>query len=238
MIDDQQGEDPEPTPNAPEPPVAADPTTDSHARAHARRLAAQSWAERHAPRFPENWSRALIEAAFIDGAQWAEDDWTIDRAVGQRQLDTAGTLIRHAMVFFAARKDEPDRSPVERIMFGRMAARLDLWLDGKDQPPLTPLEEARFKADLQAADLRVRPAVREAPTSNVRPISGGPLADPAMVMAVFDTIGLGDDQPAAVDRPEGVADLVALRLRTPDPRFDPAKPVTVNGYLYRPAKEK
>lgn len=38
-------------------------------------------------------------------------------------------------------------------------------------------------------------------------------------------------------RPDGVADLTAFRLTTPDPRFDPAKPVCVNGYLYRPTKE-
>lgn len=38
-------------------------------------------------------------------------------------------------------------------------------------------------------------------------------------------------------RQEGVADLAAFRITTSDPRFDPAGPVTINGFLYRPAKE-
>ena len=38
-------------------------------------------------------------------------------------------------------------------------------------------------------------------------------------------------------RPQGVADLLAFRLTTGDPRFDPLAPVCVNGYLYHPAKE-
>lgn len=39
-------------------------------------------------------------------------------------------------------------------------------------------------------------------------------------------------------RTEGVADLGAFRITTGDPRFDPGEPVTVNGFLYVPAKEK
>lgn len=39
-------------------------------------------------------------------------------------------------------------------------------------------------------------------------------------------------------RQEGVADLAAFRITTGDPRFDPSAPVTVNGFLYVPAKEK
>lgn len=38
-------------------------------------------------------------------------------------------------------------------------------------------------------------------------------------------------------RTDGVADLAAFRITTGDPRFDPAGPVTINGFLYRPAKE-
>lgn len=38
-------------------------------------------------------------------------------------------------------------------------------------------------------------------------------------------------------RKEGVADLAAFRLTTGDPRFDPGKPVCVNGYHYTPTKE-
>lgn len=42
---------------------------------------------------------------------------------------------------------------------------------------------------------------------------------------------------AARWRTEGVADLAAFRITTPDPRFDPAAPATINGFLYHPAKE-
>lgn len=38
-------------------------------------------------------------------------------------------------------------------------------------------------------------------------------------------------------RPGGVADLLAFRVTTGDPRFDPLAPVCVNGYLYHPTKE-
>ena len=38
-------------------------------------------------------------------------------------------------------------------------------------------------------------------------------------------------------RPGGVADLLAFRVQTGDPRFDPLAPVCVNGYLYHPTKE-
>ena len=38
-------------------------------------------------------------------------------------------------------------------------------------------------------------------------------------------------------RLDGVADLAAFRITTGDPRFDPSRPVTINGFLYVPAKE-
>lgn len=38
-------------------------------------------------------------------------------------------------------------------------------------------------------------------------------------------------------RTEGVADLAAFRMTTGDPRFDPKRPATINGFLYHPAKE-
>jgi hypothetical protein len=46
-----------------------------------------------------------------------------------------------------------------------------------------------------------------------------------------------DGSGAARWRTEGVADLGAFRLTTGDPRFDPAAPATINGFLYHPAKE-
>lgn len=73
---------------------------------------------------------------------------------------------------------------------------------------------------------------------NLRPITSGPLADPDVLEGLMASAGMIDAVEGAPHRLEGVADLVAFRLTTGDPRFDPEKPVTVNGYLYRPvAKE-
>lgn len=55
--------------------------------------------------------------------------------------------------------------------------------------------------------------------------------------ASFDQAAEQLAQPVAW-RKEGVADLAAFRLTTGDPRFDPAKPATINGYLFHPAKER
>lgn len=72
---------------------------------------------------------------------------------------------------------------------------------------------------------------------NLKPVDG-PLSDPAMIdgllNAIDDIATTGTREP---HRPDGVADLLAFRINAPDPRFDPSKPVTVNGYLYRPVKE-
>lgn len=38
-------------------------------------------------------------------------------------------------------------------------------------------------------------------------------------------------------RKDGVADLAAFRVTTGDPRFDPGKPVSINGFTYHPTKE-
>ncbi len=43
--------------------------------------------------------------------------------------------------------------------------------------------------------------------------------------------------PSAPWRTAGVADLAAFRITTPDPRFDPRAPATINGFLFYPAKE-
>lgn len=73
---------------------------------------------------------------------------------------------------------------------------------------------------------------------NLRPITEGPLADPLVLEGLMASAGMIDATEAAPHRLEGVADLVAFRLTTGDPRFDPQKAVTVNGFLYRPvAKE-
>lgn len=48
----------------------------------------------------------------------------------------------------------------------------------------------------------------------------------------------GEPPAEAPWRKEGVADLTAFRLTTGDPRFDPTKPVSVNGFTYHPATKE
>jgi hypothetical protein len=56
---------------------------------------------------------------------------------------------------------------------------------------------------------------------------GAPVADPDSVVARLSPPRRFDD---------GV-DKTAFAIATGDPRFDPARPVTINGFLYKPAKE-
>lgn len=81
---------------------------------------------------------------------------------------------------------------------------------------------------------------------NVRPVTSGPLADPAVVTDLMESAGLTitpatprhdwiDHERARAGLPP--RDPSAFALSTADPRFDPAQPVCVNGYLYHPAKE-
>lgn len=90
-------------------------------------------------------------------------------------------------------------------------------------PGVTSLETARRQADARR--------------SNLRPVTDGALADPVIVEGLLAAAGMLDatDPDAAPVRLQGVADLVAFRLNTGDPRFDPSKPVCVNGFLFHPA---
>lgn len=82
----------------------------------------------------------------------------------------------------------------------------------------------------------------EAPEGTPIPL-GGDLREPTFnddrtiedCRARFNsTFATFTDLPETPYRVEGVADLTALRLQTVDPVFDPAKPVTVNGYAFIP----
>lgn len=68
--------------------------------------------------------------------------------------------------------------------------------------------------------------------SNVRPVERGPLADPDVVEGLLAASGQVD-----ATCPLSLAKATAFRLQTPDPRFDPSRPVCVNGFLYHPATE-
>jgi hypothetical protein len=67
--------------------------------------------------------------------------------------------------------------------------------------------------------------------SNVRPVTG-PLAGPGVADCLMAAIE-GEPDAAALS----MATAATFKLQTGDPRFDPAQPVLVNGFLYHPAKE-
>lgn len=99
----------------------------------------------------------------------------------------------------------------------------------------------RYREDLEASgvksvsDITERlPKRKEAP--NLKPIKEGPLGDPKVVDALVNVTSQDPDAEvqAAPHRLGGVADLLAFRVTTGDPRFQPDKPVTINGFLYRP----
>jgi hypothetical protein len=74
---------------------------------------------------------------------------------------------------------------------------------------------------------------REVPgKSNVRRVQFGPLADDAVVGDIAALLGEDTDRCVLSTVRDGV-----FRLATVDPRFDPAKPVVVNGQRYHPATE-
>lgn len=73
---------------------------------------------------------------------------------------------------------------------------------------------------------------REEDGPNVRPVTVGPLADGAIVDGVASALGLVEDGRAVSMAGEDV-----FRLQTVDPRFNPARPVKVNGFAYHPATE-
>lgn len=146
---------------------------------------------------------------------------------------------------------------------GDAAAKLERWLAGDDTTPAavmrdfhgcTTREQAERHPDSHQQRFATRDGYGEASnvvpfeeflsqedleeaafqhvTSNVRPVTEGPLADFGMVGGLMDMV-LGD--PAISISAE---DLGTFRLQTPDPRFDPRKPVMVNGYRYHPATEE
>ena len=76
---------------------------------------------------------------------------------------------------------------------------------------------------------------RKAPPS-LKPITGGPLGDPNVVSSLLTAAKGEPDAPteAVQHRVDGVADLLACRLQTGEPKFHPERPVTINGFLYKP----
>lgn len=98
---------------------------------------------------------------------------------------------------------------------------------------VTDIDQARRKA------VNTRGTDRTAPRglSNLRDPSEPALMDPEIVEGLLASAGATDATVGATFRMEGVADLVAFRINTGDPKFDPDRPLTVNGFLYHPARK-
>lgn len=173
----------------------------------------------------------VVLSAYEAGADQAEAEFAIERSTGQAQLDDATALMREAAELFRAyERHHRDIASRTGARTGReekaernalMAARLEAWLDGKGLYPITA--DGAYVAH---ADFRRPPA-----EPNVRPVTGA-LGDPEVVEGLMAASGMID---ATV--PLSLATATAFRLQTPDPRFDPDKPVLVNGFLYTPATE-
>jgi hypothetical protein len=191
----------------------------------------------------------------------AEDAMALERSTGQRQLDDATALMREAAELFrfyeahhadrAASaleqltrcRPELDRkqvllaqlatSNVKRDRNALMASRLEAWLRGEDRYPVTVgPQEAVIGADgdlIPVTRLGETPKRQAIVHSNVRPVTSGPMADPGMASMV--AMALAGDAPAlGMDGP-------TFRLQTADPRFDPNRPLVVNGHPFTPATE-
>lgn len=196
------------------------------------------------------------EAAAIEAAQRIvaylgaihreeQDQWAVERATGQRQLDDATALMtetaellrgyeaHHRARAIPGPENGPYGAPAALEKAERnalAAARLEAWLRGEDRYPTNPAEALRdiaegmvdgetIKGVDHASFDRAAAACNEIVVSHVPPEE--------------------DRSPRSAPwRQEGVADLAAFRITTGDPRFEPSAPVTVNGFLYVPAKEK
>lgn len=66
---------------------------------------------------------------------------------------------------------------------------------------------------------------------NLKEISDGPLSDPAVVEGLMEAAGMTERR----GRTRTVAVGAEQELATSDPRFDPDKPVFINGYRFAPA---
>jgi hypothetical protein len=135
-----------------------------------------------------------------------------------------------------------------------IADRIERWLAGLDlypasaapspDPDLEAVEALRMVHDGgpvsgPAPDLGLRCdhaermaeafSIESAPALdvNVRPVTDGPLAEPGTVEALL----------SLVEQDGMVAINTAQTFRTADPRFDPAQPVIINGYTFRPTTE-
>lgn len=187
-----------------------------------------------------------------------QDQWAEERQIGQRQLDDAGVLMRETAELLrgyeashrakeqaakgergalAAEEAEARRAKAERNALA--AARLEAWLRGEDRYPVAVEHRqsaGQIAEAINLADWTPVPGMPE-PTKvvDLTPRTGPDRVAGEMVPGEDTVVAHGE--PTAPWRLEGVADLAAFRLTTGDPSFDPAAPVTINGFRYVPAKE-
>lgn len=198
------------------------------------------------------------EAAAIDAAQRIvaylgaihreeQDQWGEERQIGQRQLDDATALMRETAELLRGHErhhrdqaDEADRygptadgearrAKAERNALA--AARLEAWLRGEERYPTNPAEALRQIAEGMVDGEAIRGVDHASFDAAAAKLDEPGVPDEENPEAPAEWFG------AARWRTDGVADLAAFRVTTGDPRFDPAGPVVINGFLYHPAHQ-
>jgi hypothetical protein len=141
-----------------------------------------------------------------------------------------------------ARAAEPGEPEVQAASLRKAALNLSMALSLREYmaaaEPTLPLDEA--VEVLQRARAGSMPNVLSFPErfanragyGNVRPVTSGPLADPAVVAGLAAVV-----EPGEVATPLSTIRAHAFQLHTADPRFDPSQPVLINGYAFTPATE-
>jgi hypothetical protein len=205
------------------------------------------------------FTQPVVIAAFAAGADQADAEWAIERSTGQRQLDDAGALMREAAELLrgyeahhgrraetyaaAGLKPKQSESLAKAERNALMASRLEAWLRGEDHYPVTlsPVEHVEFVRDQPGLDCGGRvtrdQSLRRHYTSRG---DAHPLYDNIENFGTLPPFAYGERECRPRLRPEIVREIAKrtnVALTTPDPRFDPLAPLTVNGYLFRPAKE-
>lgn len=166
------------------------------------------------------FSQAELIEAFAAGADWSADQCAMvhreEQDLWHQRFADAGELITEAAGLFRSYeahhrgKISEQGRPEKAERNRKIAEKLERWIMGRN------------------------------PAEVLRDIAEG-MVDGETIKGVdhasFDRAAEELARPVPW-RTEGVADLGAFRITTGDPRFDPGKPVTVNGFLYVPAKEK
>jgi hypothetical protein len=150
--------------------------------------------------------------------------------VGAQALD-AGSMFTQPVVIAAFIAGAESRSQVTRIEFRRDQPGLACDIACPAEPfaipadiaangDLVPVDSGKTKEDCQ----------QRFGETNIRPVTSGPMADQGMIEHLVEALG----GPA---RSLSTVKAGSFQLQTGDPRFDPVRPVVVNGFLFIPATE-